>query len=98
MAIQTTGQTLAGIEKVMKELYLPAWKNMVNLEITPLMTDVIHNDAVGKSIISAVEFGIGNDSYRQIYEEIKSLFCNIEITDKSITQAQKGIIAFLGNL
>lgn len=106
MAIQTTGQTFAGIEKVMKEFYLPAWKNGVNLETTPLMTDAAHNNAAGKSIISAAEFGanggfgFGTDSgvtpgsgrqmYEQFREEFKDIFCNIEITDKTIAQAKKG--------
>lgn len=94
------------IEKALKDFYLPAWKNSVNLEITPLIAEAEHVKWSGRKIVSAAEvganggFGFGTDSgptpvsgaqmFEQFNEEVKDIFCNIEISDKVVQEAMGG--------
>lgn len=94
------------ISKVLKDYYLPAWKNGVNLETTPLMAEAEHISWGGRKIVAAAEvganggFGFGTDSgptpisgeqmYERFTEEVKDIFCNIEISDKVVQEAERG--------
>lgn len=106
MAVLTDAQIFGSIGAVTKDFYLPAFKNDVNLTLSPLVSGAPHYNVSGNKIVTAMEtgmnggvgFGVDGEktpaSGRQMFghfeEKVKDIYCNIEISDKTVKAAKKG--------
>lgn len=98
--LMTTGQVIEKIEHVMKEHYLPAWNNLINTAADPFLAKIAKPNLLSDKIVAAAPFGLNGgfgsgrdggatpDSGAQNYEnfELRSanMYCNIEISDKTV--------------
>lgn len=96
-------QTISQVEQIIKEVYLPAWKNQLSIEPTALLSKVKSVPITGPSIKAGSPYGLnggfgfgaesigtpnsGPQMYKGFELSAKDMFVNIEISDKAIKLA-----------
>lgn len=93
-------QTLELIQDILKTEYLPAFRNQIGIKPSPFLEKIAKTTAKNNIITAAATYGLnggvgygvdGSDTpisgpqlYKNFEIETKNLYCNIEISDKTI--------------
>jgi hypothetical protein len=96
-------QSIQKVEEIIKEIYLPAWKNQLSIEPTALLSKVKSVPITGPNIKAGSPFGLnggfgfgtegmntpnsGPQMYKGFEVSAKDMFVNIEISDKAMKLA-----------
>lgn len=96
-------QTISQVEQILKEVYLPAWKNQLSIEPTALLSKVKSVPLIGTNIRAGSPYGLNGgfgfgsegmntpNSGPQMYKGFElspaDMFVNIELSDKVIKLA-----------
>lgn len=98
-------QTLELIKEILKDKYLPAFRNQIGIKPSPFLEMIKKTNATNDTIKAAATYGVnggvgwgvdGSDtpvSGPQLYKDfeigLRNLYCNIEISDKTIKLGSK---------
>ena len=104
-------QTITLIQDILKEKYLPAFRNQIGIKPSPFLELIKKEDLTNNTVKAAATFGLnggtgfgddGSDTpesgpqmYKSFEIEAKNLYCNIEISDKTIKLASKDASAII---
>ena len=98
-------QTLELVKEILKDKYLPAFRNQIGIKPSPFLEMIKKTNATNDTVKAAATFGLnggvgfgvdGSDtpiSGPQMYKDfeigLRNLYCNIEISDKTIKLGSK---------
>ncbi len=98
-------QTLELVKEILKDKYLPAFRNQIGIKPSPFLEMIKKTNATNDTVRAAATFGLnggvgfgvdGSDtpiSGPQMYKDfeigLRNLYCNIEISDKTIKLGSK---------
>ena len=107
-------QTLELVNAILKDKYLPAFRNQIGIKPSPFLEMIKKTNATNNTIKAAATFGLnggvgfgvdGSDtpiSGPQMYKDFeigtRNLYCNIEISDKTIKLGSKSESAMIDAL
>ena len=107
-------QTLNLIQDILKDKFLPAFRNQIGIKPSPFLEMVKKTTATNDTIIAAATFGLnggvgfgvdgsptpvsGPQMYKNFEIETVNLYCNIEISDKTIKLGSKSESAMIDAL
>lgn len=107
-------QTLNLVQDILKDKYLPAFRNQIGIKPSPFLEMVKKTTATNDTIIAAATFGLnggvgfgvdgsptpvsGPQMYKNFEIETVNLYCNIEISDKTIKLGSKSESAMIDAL
>lgn len=93
-------QTLATIEKALKENYLPAWQNQLGIEPSPLLGKIKKTKVVSDKIVTSAPIGLsggfgfgaegqatpasGNVQFQRFETNTKDMYVNICLSQKAV--------------
>lgn len=98
-------QTLELVKEILKDKYLPAFRNQIGIKPSPFLEMIKKTNATNNIIKAAATYGInggvgfgvdgsktpvsGPQLYKDFEIETRNLYCNIEISDKTIKLGSK---------
>ena len=107
-------QTLELVKEILKDKYLPAFRNQIGIKPSPFLEMIKKTTATNNTIKAAATFGLnggvgfgvdGSDTpisgpqmYKDFEVETRNLYCNIEISDKTIKLGSKSESAMIDAL